>query len=92
MNNICFECGNRPGLECPGRKEGEHTRCQICFNHFMIKENVRNAQHILKLLYDILESHRGKDTCIQKCKEIIDSCKNTNTDYLFHDFLQKLVK
>ena len=92
MKNICFECGDRPGLECPGRKPEEQTRCRVCFDHFMIKENIRSAQHILKLLYDTLSDYAGKDICIEKCREIVRSCDSTSANYLFCDFLQKLVK
>lgn len=91
MKNTCFECGKRPGLECPGRKSEEQTRCSMCFNNFMIKENIRDARHILELLYDILSDYRGKDICIEKCREIVLSYNCTNVNYFFHDFLKKLI-
>jgi len=76
MNNICFECGNNPGLECPGRKSEERTRCQMCFDNSMRKENIRSIQHVLTLLYDTLSDYRGKDICYDKCLEIVNSYKN----------------
>lgn len=78
MKNICFDCGDRPGMECPGRKENEHTRCKICMDNFMIKENVRTLQHALTLLYDVLSDYRGKDICYNKCTEIVNSYRNVD--------------
>jgi len=31
----CFVCGNRNGMECPGRKPNEATRCIDCFVKYM---------------------------------------------------------
>lgn len=31
----CFECEKRSGIDCPGRKFGEATRCKVCMHKFM---------------------------------------------------------
>jgi len=46
----CFECGKRSGLECPGRKPGEATRCQRCLDDYMAKEDARQLAHLAKLI------------------------------------------
>jgi len=38
-NLLCFECGERPGIECAGRKLNEPTRCQICLYRFLKMDN-----------------------------------------------------
>lgn len=90
MQNICFECGKYPGLECPGRKPEERTRCQMCLNNFMRKENVRTIQHALTLLYDILSDYRGKDICYDKCMEIVNSYRKV--DLKLYNVLQDIMK
>jgi len=32
---LCFECGQRSGIDCPGRKPCESTRCLVCLDKFM---------------------------------------------------------
>lgn len=78
MDNLCFECSKNPGINCPGRKPEERTRCQMCFNNSMRKENVRTLQHALTLLYDVLSDYRGKDICYNKCTEIVNSYRNVD--------------
>lgn len=31
----CFECGERSGIDCPGRRPDEATRCVVCMDEFM---------------------------------------------------------
>jgi len=31
----CFECGERSGIDCPGRKSNEATRCITCLVKFL---------------------------------------------------------
>jgi len=31
----CFECGEKSGIDCPGRKVDEATRCSTCLKKFM---------------------------------------------------------
>ncbi|KKN98907.1 hypothetical protein LCGC14_0141510 [marine sediment metagenome] len=31
----CFECGKRSGIDCPGRRPDEATRCTVCMEEFM---------------------------------------------------------
>ena len=31
----CFECGEKSGIDCPGRKSNEATRCKTCLKKFM---------------------------------------------------------
>lgn len=41
---LCFECGERFGIDCPGREPGEATMCIICFEKAMsdFKKNLEN--------------------------------------------------
>lgn len=55
MENICFQCGKNPGMECPGRKPNERTRCESCFELFMSEEELHQARHIINLLQEKLE-------------------------------------
>lgn len=87
--NICFECNNRTGLECSGRKPEELTRCQMCFDNSMRKENIRTIQHALTLLYDTLSDYRGKDICYKKCLEIIDSYR---VDLRIYHILNQIIR
>jgi len=89
-DNICFECKINPGIECAGRKPGEHTRCKSCFEYFMRKENIRNAQHTLSLLHDILLDYRDHKTiAYEKCRKIVNSYKDH--DYGFYSFLNEII-
>ncbi len=38
----CFVCGERSGIDCPGRRPDEATRCGVCMEKFMkrVKEIV----------------------------------------------------
>lgn len=47
---ICFECNKRYGIDCPGRKEGESTRCEPCFIVYMCKVEYEQNKHLLDLL------------------------------------------
>lgn len=51
---ICFECGQRSGIDCPGRKPDESTRCLVCFNKFMsrIDSIMRENDTLLRRLAD----------------------------------------
>lgn len=90
MDNICFECKINPGVECVGRLENERTRCKECFNHFMRTENIKQAQHALSLLSDILLDHRDKkELALFKCIKIIDSYKEH--DYSMYSFLNGII-
>ena len=41
----CFRCGERSGLDCPGRKPDESTLCKPCFDEHMAEELERQARH-----------------------------------------------
>lgn len=34
----CFECGERSGIDCTGRRLNEATRCKVCMEKFMKEE------------------------------------------------------
>ncbi len=38
----CFECGWHSGIDCPGRKPDEATRCVLCMVKFMQKHKEIN--------------------------------------------------
>ena len=41
----CFRCGERSGLDCPGRKPDEPTLCQPCSVECMAEETERQTRH-----------------------------------------------
>lgn len=32
---LCFVCGDRSGIDCPGRRKDEATRCVVCMEKSM---------------------------------------------------------
>ena len=46
----CFECGRRSGIDCPGRKSDEATRCKECFDAFMEKARMEQVEHLAKYI------------------------------------------
>lgn len=42
----CFVCGIRSGIDCPGRKPGEATRCKVCLDAYMAQMHQLQQQHI----------------------------------------------
>jgi len=42
----CFECGQRSGLDCPGRQPDESTRCRECLEKFLAKEREAEFLHL----------------------------------------------
>jgi len=48
----CFECGKRSGVDCPGRKPDEATRCVDCLNRFIRQMEV--AQQAMEENSDVL--------------------------------------
>lgn len=46
-NILCFECGERFGLDCPGRKLDEATRCAICLEKAMLDFNKDNSNEVI---------------------------------------------
>ena len=55
----CFECGRRSGIDCPGRKPDEATRCKECFDSYMEKVRREQAEHLAKYIGYL---RREKDT------------------------------
>ena len=45
-NILCFECGKRFGVDCPGRRPNESTRCQICLDKYMEQLKQGQITHI----------------------------------------------
>lgn len=53
----CFECGKRSGMDCPGRKLDESTRCEACMEEFTRMMEIKNRiqdkyRDVLKRLAD----------------------------------------
>jgi hypothetical protein len=42
----CFQCKERSGLDCPGRKPNEATLCAICFEARMKRWRKEQADHL----------------------------------------------
>ncbi len=42
----CCDCGQKSGLDCPGRKAGEATRCRECIDIFMEKMHREQVEHL----------------------------------------------
>lgn len=49
----CFECGERSGMDCPGRRSDESTRCTACMKEFM--RMMKIADHISDKYRDVLK-------------------------------------
>lgn len=49
----CYRCGERPGLDCPGRKPDEATLCEHCFKEHMAAEMERQAIHQAKYIVGV---------------------------------------
>ncbi len=49
----CFECGERSGMDCPGRRTDEATRCEACMGEFM--RQLDEAETIMENDSDILK-------------------------------------
>lgn len=46
----CFACKKKSGMDCPGRKPNEATRCYGCTKIFLANEQQKQRQHLLDLL------------------------------------------
>ena len=55
----CFQCGARPGMDCPGRRPGEATRCEGCTREFMAQEREIQLRHLAEMVRSFRE--RGDD-------------------------------
>lgn len=53
----CFECGKRSGVECPGRKNGEATRCVPCMAKYL-KSQVEIAKKIKVAIKEVMLRHK----------------------------------
>jgi hypothetical protein len=53
----CFECGERSGLDCPGRKPDEATRCQKCLEIFLEQAHKKQIEHFR----DLIQSFRDNE-------------------------------
>lgn len=42
----CFECGERSGTDCAGRRPDEATRCFVCFDAYMKKVRLEEELHM----------------------------------------------
>jgi len=58
---LCFECRKRSGIDCPGRKPYEATRCVDCLEKFMQDEEMRQSLHLLEKSMEDIKAGRTKD-------------------------------
>lgn len=42
---LCFECGKHFGIDCPGRKQGEATRCKDCLDKFIAQTKIEDKSY-----------------------------------------------
>ena len=56
----CFQCGARPGMDCPGRRPGESTRCEGCMQEFMALERDRQLRHLAEMIRSFREMGDGR--------------------------------
>jgi len=42
---LCFVCGNHSGIDCPGRRSDEATRCKACMSKFFAQ--MREADQVM---------------------------------------------
>lgn len=45
----CFVCNQKSGIDCPGRKPHESTRCQECLKIFLLELKNEQAMHLKTL-------------------------------------------
>ncbi len=57
----CFECGQRSGMDCPGRRSDEATRCPACMDEFMKMMEI--ADKIADKDRDILKRLTDSQAC-----------------------------
>lgn len=55
----CFQCGAKPGMDCPGRRPGEATRCEGCTREFMARERERQLRHLAEMVRSFRERGDG---------------------------------
>ena len=51
----CLECGQRSGIDCPGRQLDEVTRCRTCLDKY-IKEELEWARQ-MKLAEQVMDEN-----------------------------------
>lgn len=51
----CFQCGARSGLNCPGRRPDEATRCEKCFDEYMAEEHEKEFLHLVSFIRSLRE-------------------------------------
>lgn len=49
----CIDCGRKSGLDCPGRKPDEATRCSECTDIFVEKMRVKQVEHLAGYIRDL---------------------------------------
>lgn len=45
-NILCFECRQNYGMDCPGRRKNESTRCESCFEKYMHQIHLDEERHL----------------------------------------------
>lgn len=63
----CFQCGERSGIDCPGRELDEATLCEPCFEKRMAAEKEAQSRHQASFLEGV---HSGGGAA--KAKELWD--------------------
>jgi DNA-directed RNA polymerase subunit RPC12/RpoP len=81
---MCFACGKNPGVECPGRKKDEQTRCLNCLEKFMLKERIQEVRNILWQIEELLVIKNWKKQCYQ----LADSHTYGIKEFLINEVIQ----
>lgn len=61
----CVKCGNKSGIDCPGRRPNEGTLCIDCFRLAMLKDYVAQCEHMDQYLQDRLLTEAEAEVVLQ---------------------------
>jgi len=89
MNNICYICNINPGVECPGRKPNERTKCLSCLRKYLIVENIHNSIYQLECMIIII---KHKNDWEEQIREIIEFYKNKERNIPKSEFYKSLLE
>ena len=80
---LCFECGERYGIDCPGRKPNEATRCMVCFEKFMTESYEEQDENYERYIQELVSVTSELILCIKSnniklSDEIIQKLEDLN--------------
>jgi hypothetical protein len=70
MDNICYICNKNPGIECPGRRPDERTKCKECLYKYMVSGNIEDAIYRLNCINNLVQ-----DDNIDYARRLVESFK-----------------